>query len=316
MQRNTMEEKNKKICKICGETFSSDKSLHIHIARKHKIILAEYYTAYYPKYDLYSKEPIPFIDKEQYDNTFFINRNNLIKWSEQAPNEKVKEYLINQLKYRIQSKNLMRAPCHLDIETKKMPPIDLYRKFFKGYTNACNELEIEPLFSKKIMKNFFNPNNSFEEIKILIDSREQLPLVFKNSAKMKLDFGDYTAAGKNYDYTYVDRKTEGDFKGTMTKGFERFKKEILRAKQFNSYIFVLVESTVDKINANNESSLSKTKMPFVWNRMRSLMHEFPGVCQFVFSGSRENSISLIPKILNYGKILWNVDMQYFIDKQL
>ena len=37
-----MEEKNKKTCKICGETFSSDKSLHIHIARKHKIILAEY----------------------------------------------------------------------------------------------------------------------------------------------------------------------------------------------------------------------------------------------------------------------------------
>ena len=139
MQKNIMEEKNKKICKICGETFSSDKSLHIHIARKHKIILAEYYTIYYPKYDLYNKEPIPFIDKQQYNNTFFINRNNLIKWSEQAPYEEVKEYLINQLNYRIQSKKLERAPCHLDIETKQMPPIDLYRKFFKGYTNACKK---------------------------------------------------------------------------------------------------------------------------------------------------------------------------------
>ena len=106
------------------------------------------------------------------------------------------------------------------------------------------------------MKNFFNQNNSLEEIKILIDSREQLPLTFKNSAKMKLDFGDYTAAGKNYDYTYIDRKTEGDFKGTMTKGFERFNKEMLRAKKFNSYIFVLVESTVQEINDNNQSSLS------------------------------------------------------------
>ena len=133
---------------------------------------------------------------------------------------------------------------------------------------------------------------------------------------MKLDFGDYTAAGKDYDYTYVDRKTEGDFKGTMTKGFERFKREISRAKEFNSYIFVLVESTVDQINANNESSLSKTKMPFVWNRMRSLMHKYPGVCQFIFSGSRESSMDLVPRILNYGKKLWEVDVQYFIDKEL
>ena len=41
---------------------------------------------------------------------------------------------------------------------------------------------------------------------------------------MKLDFGDYAVGSPHYDYTYVDRKGETDFKSTMTTGFNRFTK--------------------------------------------------------------------------------------------
>ena len=34
---------------------------------------------------------------------------------------------------------------------------------------------------------------------------------------MKLDFGDYTCGGNYYDYTYVDRKSEQDLKGTLSR---------------------------------------------------------------------------------------------------
>jgi hypothetical protein len=36
----------------------------------------------------------------------------------------------------------------------------------------------------------------------------------------------------------------------------------------------------------------------------------------VFSGSREKSEELIPKILVLGKKLWKVDLQYFWDKEI
>ena len=48
--------------------------------------------------------------------------------------------------------------------------------------------------------------------------------------------------------------------------------------------------------------------------MRLLQHEFSGNCQFIFTGSREKSEALIPKLLYHGKKLWNVDLQYYIDK--
>ena len=47
--------------------------------------------------------------------------------------------------------------------------------------------------------------------------------------------------------------------------------------------------------------------------MRVLTHEFNDCCQFVFTGSRENSEKIIPKILKMGKSIWGVDLQYYID---
>ena len=50
--------------------------------------------------------------------------------------------------------------------------------------------------------------------------------------------------------------------------------------------------------------------------MRVLNHQFSGNCQFIFTGSREKSEEFIPKLLKLGKKLWNVDLQYYIDKGL
>ena len=47
--------------------------------------------------------------------------------------------------------------------------------------------------------------------------------------------------------------------------------------------------------------------------MRELIKNYPRRCQFIFTGSREKSIELIPKLLYYGKKIWQVDLQYFID---
>ena len=44
--------------------------LHAHI-KAHGILLSEYYITYYPRYNLYTNELIPFKNKEQYFSTYF-----------------------------------------------------------------------------------------------------------------------------------------------------------------------------------------------------------------------------------------------------
>ena len=50
--------------------------------------------------------------------------------------------------------------------------------------------------------------------------------------------------------------------------------------------------------------------------MRSLTHEYPRRIQFIFTGSRKKSMQIIPRLLYYGKELWNVDIQYYLDYEL
>ena len=137
----------------------------------------------------------------------------------------------------------------------------------------------------------------------------------QNPRVLKLDFGDYTATGENYTKTFVDRKSESDFKSTMCTGFERFKRELERARDFNAYLYIVVESSIKRIVANNNFAAHKSKLPYVWHNMRLLTHEFADKCQFVFTGNRDASKRVILKLLTHGPELWNTDLQYYIDKQ-
>ena len=230
------------------------------------------------------------------------------------PEDKVRGYAIEKLKKRIEDKKLKFAPNHLELKTSQLPDIDVYKKLFGSYSKACEEAGVEPLFSKKIDPRFFNDDEEFEDLEILIDTREQKPLTFMKSDELKLDFGDYTVGGDNYNYTYVDRKAEQDFKGTLSGGMSRFRKELERVKEFDSYLFIVVESDLTKIYKNNMFGSHRSNLKFIYHNMRLLTHEFKGRCQFVFTGNRANSQSIIPKILTIGEPLWGVDLQYYIDK--
>jgi len=300
-------------CKVCGETFDSEKGLHLHL-KKHKMDLATYYTTFYPRKNLLTGDPLPFKKKEDYFSKDFSTRRQLIKWCLTADKKKTKPYVIKKLKERIEAKKLERAPNHLELKIAGLPDIDIYKHLFGSYSNACDQIKIKPLFDKRIDKTFFDDSFDFESLEILIDTREQQPLSFNKSSELKLDFGDYTLGGDNYTYTYVDRKSEQDFKGTLTGGFERFTRELKRVKDFGSYLYVVVESDLNKIYKNNKWGPHKSNLNFVYHNMRVLTHQFSDCCQFIFTGSRENSEKIIPKILYLGKKLWGVDLQYYIDK--
>jgi ERCC4-type nuclease len=193
-----------------------------------------------------------------------------------------------------------------------MADIEDCKRIFGSYCDFLKELELEPWFNKNLPKQFWE--NNCADLEILIDTREQQPLNFNNSIESKLDFGDYTAGGNKYSKTFVDRKAVGDFCSTMSGGIDRFRREMDRCVEFESYMFVVVESSVDKINEDNKKFVKN--ISYVWHNVKQLMLEYPKNIQFIFAHSRKGAQKIIPKLLYYGMDLWNVDVGYFLEKKI
>jgi ERCC4-type nuclease len=159
-------------------------------------------------------------------------------------------------------------------------------------------------------------NEDYSDTPVLIDTREQKPLHFNNSEFLKLDVGDYAVGGDLYDYTFVDRKSYQDFCATVTNGYNRFAKELERCRSLGCFLFIVVETAFDDMWGENHRGYKRFNLNYVFHRMREIQTEYTDCSQFVFSGSREKSEEIVPKILVLGKQLWEVDVQYFWNKQL
>ena len=89
---------------------------------------------------------------------------------------------------------------------------------------------------------------------ILIDVGEKKPLEFNHSyidsiETINIDTGDY-GARFNDGYTpliYFERKSLPDLFGTLTHGYERFRKEIKRAKDNGIQLHIIIEGSFTKV---------------------------------------------------------------------
>ena len=297
-------------CLECNEEFDSERSLHAHI-KKHGIYLHDYFVKHFSRRNLLTNELLPFKNKDSYFEYDFCNIDELYNWCEVANQEVVKNYIKDKLLTRIANRNLSLAPNEIELFTSFLPSIDIYKKYFKSYTYICQEIGVKPMFAEKLPENFWNDCN----LEIITDTREQEPLYFKRQVVDKLDIGDYGIID-GFDYTFVDRKSEQDFKSTLSQGnIERFEKELQRARSIDCFLFIVTESDLYEMDSLNKKSFHKANLKYIYHNMRVLQHKYKDCCQFIFSGSRKNSEHLIPLILRSGKSVWNVDMQYFINKK-
>ena len=91
-------------------------------------------------------------------------------------------------------------------------------------------------------------------MKILQDSREQLPLEFNHeliteTIIMPLPVGDYSCefeSGLQVPIIF-ERKSIGDLFSTLSGGYERFKREIEKAKSLDIKLILIVEGTLTKV---------------------------------------------------------------------
>ena len=299
-------------CKNCGLIFNSERSLHAHL-KAHDINVAEYYCKYFPRRDLLTGRPLEFKRKDDYFASYFSCREHLDKWLKQTPPEKKAPIILDMLKKRIESKKLFFAPTEIELFFADLPPISEYKKIFGSYSAAAKECGVSPSLTGKLPIEWMQ---DFSRTKIFVDTREQQPLKFANSQNMKLDTGDYAVGGSDFTNTFVDRKSFDDWCGTLVgNNFERFQREIERCKSQDSFLWVVVDADIKRAKWLTSSSYHKPNLSYITHNMRTLQEKYRGHIQFIFSGGREQSERIIPKLLCLGSKLWNVDMQFFLEEQ-
>lgn len=96
---------------------------------------------------------------------------------------------------------------------------------------------------------------------ILQDTREQEPLLLEHPfitsiEKIALPVGDYGCRMENGYIVPVifERKSIGDLFGTLSKGYERFKREIQKAKDLDLTLILIIEGTLTKVSKGFEHS--------------------------------------------------------------
>lgn len=305
---------NEKICQICKQEFTDKVLLHKHI-KTHGHRIVSYYQSCFPKYDLYDNKIIAFKSEEQYFNSDFNNKNHLRFWLRKQNKETAQKYCKNLLERRIKLKKLNFAPCQVELRSLLIPSINYYDELFGDYYLFCkNELNISSKYERIEISNILNPNDVIQ-----IDTREQTPLIFKNlqSVKLALKFGDYTLNDKDVcQNSFIERKSLADFYGTMSGGIERFKRELLKAKDAEAEILVLIESDFNNVARFKylRAAYSKVRASpdFVLHNMREIINQFPFV-QFLFVDGREEAARIVEIILTCKGLWKKADLQLLYD---
>lgn len=296
-------------CKKCGKNFPTERSLHAHF-KVHGMTLADYYCEFYPRKDLLTRQAIQFKQKDEYFSSYFISRQNMLEWFSLADEDEARDLASKILSDRVKTKSLRFAPNEVELFFANLPPIKEYKRLFGSYTKACEIACAKPMFCGKLPKEW---SNDFSKRKIMVDTREQRPLEFANRESLKLDIGDYSTIGADYTNTFVDRKSFEDWCGTLVnENFDRFRREVIRAKTQDCFLWVVIDCCMEDVYTLSKQGRHKPNISYISHNMRILQQEFAENLQFLFSGGRENSQVIIPKLLCLGNKAWNVDMQYFL----
>lgn len=303
------------ICELCKEEFESLKGLHAHLKKSHKVSQESYYHVNFPRYDLSDGELIYYKDYEQYFSSKFNSRESFIKWasdlSSDSKRQEVKDYCVNFLLERKRTKSLVYLPSHVELKSLMMPSIYGLSKIFGS--NVVSELKqktgLLPRFSYSEKPKFDESECTF-----YVDTREQLELTVANKCAMKLSVGDYTVSSPLYSDLFIERKSLNDLAGTLSSGFDRFTRELERAKSLGAYLVILVEEPYSEaLNYSPYTSFAKKiNGQFLFHKIRSLMTQFDGL-QFVFCSNRKHSLLCLEKIFRMKHQAKIMDLEYLKD---
>lgn len=313
-------------CKVCDKEFETERQLHAHL-KAHKLRVAAYYQQYYPRYDLYDGKIIKFKSKEYYFSNEFNSRRNQINWLNKLSEEEAKEYLSKLLLERKEKKDLIYSPCQVELRSIMSPSVISYEKKVGDYYKFCKSLGFKNKYKKpkKIRINSAyasDPTLLDKDLKIYVDSREQLPLKFNIPTEIKgLKFGDYALSDKTLTCNcYIERKSLSDFISTISvMNYDRFCREIERAAENEANLIIVVEDTLTHALSFPYlpyiSKKIKVTPDFIFHKVRDIIQKYDHV-QFLFVDGRKESVRVIEKIFFSNCVYKDIDLQLAYDKKI
>lgn len=303
-------------CRICEKTFLDQKSFLSHL-RSDKTTQIKYFEEYFPKKDLLTGATVNY--KNNFEKYFFSlsfdNRENLIHYARNTSAETRDLMFYESLKLRKKGYKI----------TKALPQVNLRGGLFLSLT-AMDFLN-SPTWSRNqfpkfcadlSLKQVFDYNNLLNkkvgEKEIWVDTREQLPVL--EGKVSKLSIGDYSLSPQESSGVFVERKSFQDAMLTFGKGFDRFCREIERAKTIGAYLVVVIEENLDFCYAYKPSKFGHKGYhggTMLFSQINRLFQNYDNI-QFLFTNSREESARLIPIILSQPKhLIESTDLQYLYD---
>lgn len=296
-------------CQICKEEIP-DSEFNKHPWRRHDIRLEEYFIKYHPRFDLHDQSIIQYKNPIQYLSTDFNSKNNFRMWLKNQTKEAARNYCKNLLIRRKSEKSLIYAPGQFELRSTIMPSILSYENMFGegSYKKICEEigLKLRYDYCQKI-------EIEEKELNFIVDTRENLVLNVPNKQIAKLDVGDYTIDGSEL---VIEKKSLVDFCGTLSKGFDRFCRELDRCVNNNQYLIILVEEKFNNINSIAylpHTKRIKATNDFIFHQAREIINKYPLHCQIVCVDGKKEAVKFVKKIFLIKNDPKSIDFQYFID---
>jgi hypothetical protein len=287
-----------------------------HIKDIHGIKIDQYLKCNLNKKDLLTGELIDYKSFEQYLLTDFANKKNMLAWLKLEKDGLAKKFLLSKIIEHSKLKSVCHFPSSSEIRTiSYLPSIKTYKFFFDELNKFMDSTGLSRRYNYN--KNELN-FNFIRRKNVTVDTREQKPikLLDYEIISKKLEFGDYSYDG----LLAVERKSLGDLVSTLSSGFDRFNREVARAKEAGGYIVVVTECDINKFlsfSYSRAGKYGKASSDFIFHRFRDICKSFPESIQFCFSGGRKESSEIIPKILSLDcDTAKTLDFQYLIEHKL
>jgi hypothetical protein len=268
------------------------------------------------RFDLLTGEILECKSPKSYHLQNFKDKRNMKKFFSRAKEENKLDELTDLIRNIFDGyaklKKLEFAPSQTDLKSIKYLPhiISINEYYPGGYKSLLADLGLTCRFNYQ--KQIILPELPLN-LEIKIDSREQKGFVLGKEIKTEikcLPFGDYTIERDNQ-VVFVERKSQMDLIGTMGKGFDRFCREIQRAKDASKYIVVLVEQKFSNIASFNYQLgyFGKATPEYIFRQMRELCKKFDNV-QFLFADGKKEAAKLVPYILLLNEDILEIDLEY------
>jgi ERCC4 domain len=298
-------------CKICGEEVKNGN----HFWRTHKKSEADYYTEYFPRFSKTGKR-IPYKNKEQYLESEFVDRNDLRNWVKNN-HDSVYGYIESFINKRVEEGKNKFLPSQVESKTIFIPSVSFIHSKVIDYNILAEKLGLKKRFDYNIVD--LDLVKSLKKHTLITDTREQLELDSKvKKEKKALKYGDYSCTRNPFNFN-IERKSLTDLISTISGGYERFCREIDRAVEAKAYLFIICEASFADLAGFQYGRKFRAKVKFgpdfIFHRIRELMQKYENI-QFIFSGDREKSSTLIETLYRCKNDPRKIDWQYLIDSKI